>query len=186
MTPKAHTIRVPASMASWMLRLLLVLVGGGSAVLLNPYPLWQGIGVIAAAVGAAFPRTFAAWGSVASIVLGILLAEPAPIRTAAAVLAIHLVHVLAGLCATTPLRGRVALSALRPTLLRLLLIQAIAQPIALLAAVLPKAQEHGSAWLAPAGALLVVAVVVIVLRVEKREERPSRNEAADPSVRGPS
>ncbi|GAB3598816.1 hypothetical protein [Microbacterium tumbae] len=169
MTARAHSFEVRAGIPAPVLRLLLVAVGGGAGFLLNPYPLWQWIGLLAAVVGAAFPQTLAAWGSAAGIVLGILLAEPAPLRTAGALLAVHLVHVLGCLCLTMPLSSRISLAALRPTLARVLLVEVIAQPIALLGVLLPVLGTSGFAWLAPAGALIVVALAVLVLRVQRGE-----------------
>lgn len=173
MSVRTHTVRIGGSIPALVIRVLLVLVGGGAALLLNPYPLWQGIGIVAVVVGAVFPQTYIAWGSAASIALGILLAEPSPGRTAAALLGIHLVHVLGCLCATIPWRSRVAVRALRPTLRRFLLVEVIAQPIALLAAFLPALGTDGYAWLAPAGAAIVVALAILVLRSE-RDEKPER------------
>lgn len=164
MTSHTHSFRVTAGVPGLALRVLLVLVGGAATFVLNPYPLWQWIGVAAVVVGAAFPHTFVAWASVACIALGILVSEPSPVRTAVAVLAIHLLHVLGCLCLTVPARARISLPALRPTLIRLRRVQVIAQPIALLAVILPDLGENGFAWLAPAGALILGALAVLLVR----------------------
>ena len=75
------------------------------------------------------PQTFAAWGGAACIVIGMLVSEPDIGRAMLAVLLVHAIHVLTSLTLVIPAGSRVVLSALRPTVIRFVLVQAIAQPL---------------------------------------------------------
>lgn len=170
MTARMHVLRVPAGIPASALRVLQVLVGGLAVLLVNPSPIWQWVGVTAVLVGAVLPRTLATWAGAACIVIVVLIEDPAPLRTALALLAIHLVHVLGCLGLTIPASAWIRPGALLPTLGRFLLVQALAQPLALLVVLLPSVGESGVAWLAPAGALIAVGLAVAVLRVQRRED----------------
>ncbi|UYO95864.1 hypothetical protein OED01_09605 [Microbacterium sp. M28] len=150
------------------IRIALFAVVGGGAWLLHPGIGWQVIAVAAVAGGAAWPQTGLAW--FATIVVPFaLITQPVDLgRTCLAVLVVHLGHVLATLSLTVPIRSRIALRALRPTALRLLLVQSIAQIVAVVAVLLPSAEGRGIAWLAPIGALAVVGVAVVLLRHVRR------------------
>src|SRR5690606_11674478 len=60
------------------------------------------------------------------------LGTPSMWSAAAAVLLVHLMHVLSSMLPVVPWRGRVLVRALRPTLRRLLVVQLIAQPVTLI------------------------------------------------------
>jgi len=139
------------------------------AALLVPVLGWQLAAVGMAVLGMLFPQTFAGWLSIACLAIGLLLAEPGIWQTMVAVLLVHVIHVLSSLMAVLPWRGAVVISALRPTLLRLLAVQAVAQP-ATLAVMLVQASGAAvvsGAALAGAAAFAVFAIVIL-LRVDER------------------
>lgn len=140
-------------------------VAAAFAALLLPVLGWQ-IGVVGAAVvGMLFPQTFGGWLSIAGVAIGLLLAEPSIWQTMVAVLLVHLLHVLSSLLLLLPWRGVVVLSALRPTLRRLLVVQAIAQPVTL-AVMLVHASGATVAGAALVGAAaFAVFAIVILIRV---------------------
>jgi hypothetical protein len=86
------------------------------------------------------------------------------------VLLVHVVHVLSALLPIVPWRGRVVLAALRPTLIRLLLIQAVAQPVVLAVMLVHVAGTVtlGSAVLV--GAAAVAGLAILFLRGIRRRQ----------------
>lgn len=170
MTPRTHTLRVPGAVPGLALRLLIVALVMIGAALLVPYALWQWIAVISALAGVIIPRSMASWLAAGCLVFGVALAGPAPERTALAVLLVHLIHVLAGLTLVVPLRSRVALRMLRPTTARLLVVQLIAQPIALGVWLLsPAPGDHGPGWIAPLAAVAFLLGVLAAVRTLRAE-----------------
>lgn len=156
-------LKTPPAVSWIVIRIALVAVVAVGAVALNPLVGWQGAAVVLAVSAAVFPQTFAAWGSVACIVIGMLVSEPDAGRAMLAVLVVHLIHVLTSLTLVIPRGSRVLLSALRPSAIRLLLIQAIAQPLTL-AVMLGVGRADGAApWAVVAGAGAVVAAAVLLL-----------------------
>ncbi|QYM63037.1 hypothetical protein [Microbacterium sp. Se5.02b] len=119
-----------------------------------------------------------------------ILTEPAPGRTAIAVLLVHAVHILASLSLVVPMASRLALQGLRPTLMRFAVIQALSQPLVFAAWLLaPSGVDRGIAWLAPAAAALLLCGVLLGLRAAKRADAGVEAESGSPSgadVRGPS
>ncbi|MEU4015469.1 hypothetical protein AB0E56_09390 [Microbacterium sp. NPDC028030] len=190
MTRRVRSIRVPGAVRGITLRLLLVAVVGVGAAVLVPFPLWQGVALLAAVVSVIIPRSLAAWASAACLVFGVLLTEPAPGRTAVAVLLVHAVHILASLSLAVPMASRLALQALRPTLVRFAVVQALSQPLVFAAWLLaPSGVDRGIAWLAPAAAALLLFGVLLELRAAKRADAGVEAESESPSgadVRGPS
>lgn len=123
--------------AAWMPALALragLVVGFviAAALLLVPVTGWQVAVVAAVLLGAILPHTFGGWISIAGIAAGMLMSEPSLWRAAAAVLAVHVIHVVSALLLAMRWHSRVVLAALRPTLRRLLLIQLVAQSLTLL------------------------------------------------------
>ncbi|MFB8190902.1 hypothetical protein ACFC14_16415 [Microbacterium sp. NPDC055988] len=176
------------------IRLLVVGVVWVGAVTLIPFPLWQGIAVVAAVVSAVIPPTLAAWAAAACLPFGVILTEPSPGRTALALLLVHAVHVLASISLVVPMRSRLALRVLRPTLLRFVVVQLLSQPLVFAMWLLaPRGVDDGTAWFAPIAAAVLVAGVLLALWAARRADaEPTRTdpEGAEPGVgadvRGPS
>jgi len=158
------TMKTNAAVSWLLLRAALVFVVVVGAIALTPVIGWSiaavGLGVIAAIL----PRSFAAWGSVACFVIGMLIAGPDPGRAMVAVLVVHLIHVLTTLILVVPVGSRIVLAALRPTLLRLLAVQAIAQPLTLLVMWGSSQGLVDAPWavVAGAGALIGFSAVLIM------------------------
>lgn len=162
------TLDIGASVPGLLVRVALVCVVGGGTWLLQPGIGWQVIAVIAAAVGAALPQTGMAWFAMVVVPMA-LITQPIDLgRACLAVLVVHLGHVLATLSLTVPIRSRIALRALRPTAMRFLAAQLVAQVFAIVAVVLPSGDGRGVAWLAPIGAAAVAGAAVLLLRHVRR------------------
>ncbi|WP_243225954.1 hypothetical protein [Microbacterium sp. CIAB417] len=151
-----------------LVRVLLVLVVGGAVWLLQPGIGWQAIAVIAVVAGAILPQTGLAWFAMLVLPFALLTQPPDLGRACLAVLAVHAGHVLATLSLTMPVRSRIALRALRPTARRFAVAQAIGQAAAACAVLLPAADGAGAAWIAPVGAVGVVALAVLLLQRVRR------------------
>jgi len=161
-------MRVAFGVPALALRGAVLIVGGVGVLVLNDYPVWQILGALSFLLGAVLPQSLAAWGGAACIALGIGLSEPSGWRTALALLLIHFVHVLASACLVIPVLSRVHPRALLPTLKRFLLVEVIAQPLALLVVLLPVVGDGGVAWLAPVGAVVVIGLAALFLRTQSR------------------
>lgn len=141
---------------------LVALVAGASAALGLAIG-WQTAAVATAALGAIWPRTGLAWFSLAVVPLGVLWQPLGLAPTMLAVAALHLGHVLAAMMLAIPARSRVSLAALRPTAMRWLGVQVVAQALAVVAVALPRADGPGLAWAAPVGAGAVAILAVLLL-----------------------
>lgn len=153
---------------SWLVvRGALIVAVAVGAVALCPLIGWQVAAVVLAIVAAALPQTFAAWGSIGCLVIGMLISEPDLGRAMIAVLVVHLIHVLMSLSLVIPAGSRVVIAALRPSVLRLLAVQAIAQPVTVVLMIVGAVATQGSAqtvpWAAVAGAGAVVALTATLL-----------------------
>ncbi|UJP10790.1 hypothetical protein L2X99_03870 [Microbacterium sp. KUDC0406] len=166
---RSHGFRVPASVPGLVIRLVLVALVIAVSFALIPVPMWRWIAIAAATASVIVPRTMVAWVAAASLPVGMLMTEPSAARTALAVLLVHAIHVLAAIGLTVPLRSRLALRALLPSARRFTVIQLIAQPLAFAGSLLV-AQSSGVriAWLAPLGAVLLLAGIVLALRALRR------------------
>jgi len=141
------------------------------AALLIPVLVWQLVVIAMAVLGMVFPHSFAGWLSIGALAIGFLLAEPAIWQITAAVLLVHIIHVMSSLVAVVPWRGIVVLSALRPTLRRLLLVQLVAQPVTLAVVLVQRSSvEVGVAALVGAAAFATFAVVILI-RVDRRSKQ---------------
>lgn len=148
---------------------------------LMPYPLWRGVAVVAAVVAVVVPRTMAAWLAAACLPFGILVTEPSPARTALALLLVHAIHVLGALSLAIPLTSRIALRALRPSVLRFAVVQLIAQPVVFGVWLLAQgASARQLSWLAPIAAGLLLVGVAVALRALKRSDAPTRERSRTP------
>ena len=153
-------ISTPPAIPGGVLHALLPVTAAIAAVCIVPILGWQ-IAIVAFAVlGMLFPHTMGGWLSIACIAIGMLLAEPDIGRTMIAVLLVHILHVLSSLLPIVPWRGGAVLAALRPTLVRLVLIEAVAQPVALVVMLV-----HGAGVTAVGGAVLVGAAAVAGLAI---------------------
>lgn len=163
-----------ASAVSWIVvRVVLIAVVAVGAFVLNPLVGWQWVAVILAVTAAVFPQTFAAWGGAACIVLGMLLSEPDLGRAMLAVLVVHAIHVVTSLTLVIPRGSRVVLAALRPTAIRFVLVQAIAQPL-MIAVMLVDGAEGTAPWAVVAGGGAVVALAVLLLVKANRRQAAGR------------
>lgn len=138
------------------------------AALLLPVIGWQIAVIGLAVVGMLFPQTFAGWGSIAGVAIGLLLAEPHIWQAMAAVLLVHVIHVLSSLLPVLPWRGAVVLIALRPTLLRLLAVQAIAQAVTLAVMLVHDSGAVVSGAALVGAAAFAVFTIVILIRLDGR------------------
>lgn len=193
-----RSLHVRGAVPGIVVRLLVVAIVWVGVVQLNPFPLWQAIGVIAALVSVVLPRSLAAWAGAGCVVFGVILTEPAPERTALAMLLVHAVHVCASLSLAIPISSRLALRVLVPSAVRFLVVQLIAQPLVFAVWLLgPERLDDGIAWLAPFAAILLLLGVILALHAAKKadigrragagggaESVPAAPRGAD--VRGPS
>lgn len=168
MSARTHSMRVAFGVPALALRAAVLVVGGTGAFVLNEYPVWQIVGALAFLLGAVLPQSLATWGGAACIVLGIAASEPTAGRTAVALLIIHFVHVLGSACLVIPALSRIHPRALLPMLRRFALVEAIAQPLALLVVLLPAVGDGGVSWLAPVGAVVAGGLAVLFLRAQSR------------------
>ncbi|MFJ6531050.1 hypothetical protein [Microbacterium sp. NPDC091662] len=170
-----RSFRVRAAVPGIAVRLLLVAIVWGGAVVLVPFPLWQGVAVIAAFLAVVIPRSLAAWLAAACLAFGVILNEPDPGRTALAVLVVPAIHMLASLSLVIPNTSRVALAVLGPSLARFLVIQLLAQPVVLAVWLLaPSDVDHGITPFAPLAAAALVLGVVLALRAVRSSDAPRR------------
>ncbi|MBS1675096.1 MAG: hypothetical protein JSS74_14165 [Actinobacteria bacterium] len=171
---RPHELRVPGSVPAPVLRVAAAAVILGGTLLLNPFPMWWWIAAAAATASAIVPRSMASWIGIACMPVGLALTAPSPMRTASAVLLIHLAHVLAAWAWAVPWRSRIRVAVLLPGVRRLLLIQAIAQAVAALVVLaVPPLHGPGFAWLAPLGAALLAGASAALLRVSGRSQARS-------------
>lgn len=122
---------------------------------------WQAAAVVAAVCGAIWPRTMLAWVGAVVMPIGLSLQDLDPVRTAVAVLVVHLVHVCASWSMSVPARAAVAPAALAPSGRRFLAMQAIGQVLAFAMLAVPYARGAGLSWavlIATAGIVVVVGV----------------------------
>ena len=171
MTRRVRSFRVRGAVRGIVLRILLVAVVACGAVALVPFPLWQGVAVIAALVSVVIPRSMAAWLAAACLVFGMILVPPSPDRTALAVLIVPAVHLLGSLALTIPSTSRVSLTALLPSAWRFVIVQLLAQSTVFAVRLLaPAPVDRGIAWLAPAAAAVLLVVLSFALRAARRAD----------------
>ncbi|MGF6824485.1 hypothetical protein M2317_003414 [Microbacterium sp. ZKA21] len=159
---------IGAAVSGVLIRITLVVVVAGGAWLLAPGIVWQIIALILVGVGAVLPQTGGAWFALIVVPFALITQPVDPGRACLAVLIVHLGHVLATMSLTMPARSRIALRALRPTAVRFVGVQVIAQALAIVAVLLPSAAGAGVPWLAPVGAVAVVAAAALLLRHVRR------------------
>lgn len=135
-----------------------------------PYAL---IAVALALVGAVLPASLLGWAA-AFVIAMAQLAHPAAVadpRGYIALIAVHLLHVLAGLILVLPARGRLQVRALAVPARRWLIIEVVAQPVLALA-LWARAGHVGGAIaggaVAVAAALCALAMVIALARLARR------------------
>ncbi len=122
---------------------------------------WRIAVLVFAVLGMLFPQTLGGWLSIGCLAVGMLLGEPDVAVTMLVVLCVHLMHVLSALLPVVPWRGRVVLSALRPTVRRLLLGQLIIQPVTLGVMLVQQADGTAIGGAVLLGAAAVVGIVAL-------------------------
>ncbi len=187
MSGAVRSFRTGVVLPGATLRVLLLAVVWVGVVVLNPFPLWQGVAVVAALVSVILPRALTAWVAAACLPFGVILTEPSPGRTALALLLVHAIHVLAALGLVVPLSSRLPPAVLIPSAMRFLVVQLIAQPIVFGAFLLaPGSAERGIAWLAPAAAVALLAGVLLAVRAARNGDAEPEIVKGGADVRGPS
>ncbi|MBS1906536.1 MAG: hypothetical protein JST33_08210 [Actinobacteria bacterium] len=172
---RPHELRAPGSVPGAVLRLCAAAMIFGGVLLLNPYPMWWWIAGAATLISVVVPRSMAAWAGIACMAVGLILTPPSPGRAALAIGLIHLAHLLAGWTWVVPWRSRIRPAVLLPGLRRLLVIQAIAQSVAVLMVLaVPPLHGPGFAWLAPLGAAVLTGVSALALRLSWGPDAASR------------
>lgn len=157
---------------SWLvLRVLLLLVVALGAAALTPLIGWFVAAVLLGLIGAALPQTFAAWGSVICFLVGMTIAGPDLGRSMLAVLVVHAIHILTSINLVVPVGARVVASALRPTAVRFLVVQAIAQPLTLLVMLGVTAGVADVPWAVVAGAGALVVLTILLIASARTGER---------------
>ncbi|MEV7611198.1 hypothetical protein AB0N61_17050 [Microbacterium sp. NPDC089320] len=153
----------------------LVAAAAAGAMMLCPLIGWQVAAIVLAGLAAALPQTFAAWGSVGCLVIGMLMSDPDVARAMTAVLVVHVIHLLMSLSLVIPAGSHVVIAALRPSLVRLLVVQAIAQPVTVVVMIVSGVGTPDPMptvpWAAVAGAAAVAALLVTLLVRVNRPER---------------
>ncbi|UNK72164.1 hypothetical protein [Microbacterium sp. H1-D42] len=154
---RGDRLSIGASIPGFSLPVLAVLTAVGGAMLLGVQGGWLIAIAVIAVIGVILPQVGGLWMAAGGLIIALALAPPDPARTAVAIAAVHLLQVLGSLSLTIPLRARVALRALAPTGIRFVIVQAIAQGIALAVGMLP---QVGALPLAVVGGGLAVLVLV--------------------------
>lgn len=179
MSPRRNDwMRTQVAIPSLVLRIGFIVFVGAAALLLVPVMMWQIAAVVTAALGVFFPQTFGTWMAIVCISIGMVMSEPSIWRAMIAVFVVHICHVISSLLLALPIRSRVVLAALVPTIRRLLLVQIIAQPLTLVVMLAVDVSgdtslDFGVGELAPiigAGALAVFAILFLT-RMKRRERR---------------
>lgn len=166
---RADRLSIGSSLPGFALLGLAVLVAVGGGMLLGMPTGWLIAMGIAALASGLVPQIGGTWMAAAALAVFLLSDAPAPARTAIAIVAVHLLHVLGSLLLVVSLRARIALRALRPTGIRFVVVQAIAQAAALLVAVLPQSGTLPLAVVAGAAAVLAVAIIGIRMLRTRRQ-----------------
>lgn len=172
---RTHRVFVGLAVNGILLRIVMWAVAAFAAFFLIPAPILRVLLLAGVTVGVVFPATMLTWSVLVCVPLGLLFVPPNPTLTAAAILVVHITHVLSTLILTIPATARVSLRALRLTGLRFLIVQFMAQAVGLLVVLIPREAEAGLNWLAPVGAGCLALLAVFALR--ERHRRQSSDDA---------
>ena len=163
MRPRLHHVQAGPVLPVVVLRIVVLGVLCAAAWWMPAGPVLGWLATVAAIAGTVLPRSLGTWIALGALVAGSLLTEAEPGRTALLILLIPTIHGLASLLLTAPWRARITMRALVPTLRRVLLIQSIAQPVALLVGLVPVVRTTGAVPLAAVAADLGAAALAAVL-----------------------
>ena len=158
------TVSIGPYVRGWLLRLFGPGVALGCAAIVDAPSTLVLIIVGLATLTAIWPAGVAP--TTLALVLGLLAlslpGEPYDPRALVLLAGVHLTLQLTALAGRSTWHCRVELSALRPPLRRYLILQALVQPLALIAGVL-RAEHVGAPWLTAVGGLALTATVVWLL-----------------------
>ncbi len=177
MRPRLHRLQAGPALPVVVLRLGLMLVLWAAAWWMPAGPVLGWLAVVTAAAGAVLPRSLGTWIALGALIAGSLLAPADPARTAVIILLISISHAFGSLLLAVPGRAWITLRALMPTTRRVLLIQVLAQPVALLIGIVPVVRTTGAV---PLAAVFAVAGCAALAALLHRLLRPSGS-----NVRGP-
>ncbi|WP_309066298.1 hypothetical protein [Microbacterium sp.] len=104
-----------------------VLVAFAAAHLLGAPGFWLAAAPALCALGTLVPRTWGVWLGAVALLVVLIVREPDAGRAAAAVAAVHLLHVLGALLQVAGPRDRIVLAALAPTAVRFAIVQGVSQ-----------------------------------------------------------
>lgn len=163
---KADALVVGRGVPAWLLRVVILAVGGAIVLL----PLSEGTttgtlfvllpAVLASAYAPASPSP-AAVVVVAAVLLALANGDPLRAEVLIMVPLVHLFHVACGIAGVLPASGRVHLRALRTTGLRFVLIQAVTAVVALVVALLPEGRTEPVVEVLALAGLAGVALLVV-------------------------
>ncbi|MFK4760231.1 hypothetical protein ACI3KS_04775 [Microbacterium sp. ZW T5_45] len=158
-------IETPVAVSGVIIRAALVAAVCLGAAVLVPVIGWSIAAVVCGLLAAAYPASQAGWGAVACFVVGMLIAGPDLGRSMLAVLLVQVILQLGALALVVPLRARVVLAALRPSAVRLVVGQAIAQPATFLVVQATSVAAPVMPWLAlvGGGAVLGMSILLLIL-----------------------
>jgi hypothetical protein len=148
---KADALVVGKGVPAWLLRAV-ILVTGAAIVYL---PLSEGTTI--GTLGLLLPAVLASVYAPAS-------PSPAAVVIVAAVPVVHLFHVTCGIAGVLPASGRVHPRALRPTVVRFLLIQAVTAAVVVLIALLPDGRTQPLVEVLALAGLAGVALLLVWLQ----------------------
>lgn len=146
-----------------VLRVLLLGVLCAAAWWMPGGPVLGWLATATALAGAILPRSLGTWIALGAVIAGNLLVTAEPLRTALLILVISATHGFGSLLLVAPWRAWITARALVPTLRRILLIQVLTQPVALLVGLVPVVRTTGAVPLAAVVAVLGAASLAAVL-----------------------
>lgn len=164
------TLRIGPAVPGAVLPPLLIIVAVTAGLALQAPIGWAVASGTAAALSGFARMAAGPWLAVAILVVMLVAAEPTLWHTAVVILAVHLLHVMGSLALVVPLRSRIALRALRPTAIRLVLVEIVAQAVGAGATLLPVIGGFPIAGLVAAAAVLVLAVGGVRMLAQRRPE----------------
>ena len=177
MRPRLHRVQVGPAVPVMGLRIAVMLALWAAALWMPAGPILGWLCAAAATAGAVLPRSLGTWIALGALIAGNLLAAADPVRTAVLILLITSAHAFGSLLLAAPGRARITLRALVPTIRRVLLIQVVTQPVALLIGIAPVVRTTGAV---PLAAVVAVSASAALAALLHRLLRPSGS-----NVRGP-